>query len=270
MHRDQLRPKGSCSTMFASRSGPVDTIASGQPDEFFQRAQVGAGGGGQLVPLGDAVRVFAPAGELEVHRRAFFPAGGVERRVFGALAAVFVGDAHLQRLHAVEDVELGDAQAGDAVDRDRALERDDVHPAAAARAAGGGAEFLAALADALADFVVEFGRERAAADARGVGLGDAEHVVDRIRADAGAGERAADGGVGRGDVRIGAVVDVEQRALRAFEQHALRPACAARGGCRRRRTSSVRRIRRMPALRRASSGSRPLRPSRYWVSTKLW
>ena len=53
----------------------------------------------------------------------------------------------------------------------------------------------AAVADALADFVVEFGRERAAADARGVGLGDAEHVVDRVGADAGAGERAADRGV---------------------------------------------------------------------------
>ena len=50
----------------------------------------------------------------------------------------------------------------------------------------------AALADALADLVVELGRERAAADARGVGLGDAEHVVDRVGADAGAGERAAD------------------------------------------------------------------------------
>ena len=34
-------------------------------------------------------------------------------------------------------------------------------------------------------------------------------------------QRAADGGVGRGDVGIGAVVDVEQRTLRAFEQHAL-------------------------------------------------
>ncbi len=39
-----------------------------------------------------------------------------------------------------------------------------------------------------------------------------------LGADAGAGECAADRGVGRGDVRVGAVVDVEQRALRAFEQ----------------------------------------------------
>src|SRR5690606_3492299 len=101
-----------------------------------------------------------------------------------------------------------------------ALERDHVHPAAAAGAAGGGAVFLAAIADALPDFVVQFGRERAAADAGGVSLGDAEHVVDRVGADPGAGQRAAGGRVGGRDVGIGAVVDVQQRALRAFEQHA--------------------------------------------------
>src|SRR5690606_35109348 len=120
---------------------------------------------------------FLPAGELQVHRLALLPALGVQRRVLGALAVVLVGDADLQRLHAVEHVELGDAQAADAVDRHRALERDDVHPAAAARAAGGGAVFLAAIAQALAVVVEQFGRERTTADAGGVGLGDAEHVV---------------------------------------------------------------------------------------------
>src|SRR5690606_16353345 len=128
-------------------------------------------GGGQPVPFGDAGRGLVPAREFEVNRRALVPAGGVERRVFGALAAVLVGDAQLQLVHPVEDVELGDAQAVDAVDRDRALERDDVDPAAAARAAGRRAELGAALADALADRVVQFGRKRAAADAGRVGLG---------------------------------------------------------------------------------------------------
>ena len=68
---------------------------------------------------------------------------------------------------------------------------------------------------------LQFGRERPLADARRVGLGDAEHVVDGARAEAGAGRRLRRHGVGRGDERIGAVVDVEQRALRAFEQDAL-------------------------------------------------
>ena len=59
------------------------------------------------------------------------------------------------------------------------------------------------------------------ADPGRIGLADAEHVADRARAQAGAGRRLRRHGVGRGDVRIGAVVDVEQRALRALEQDAL-------------------------------------------------
>src|SRR5690606_18767142 len=162
--------------VFAVRAGGDD--ADRAPRQLLQRTQVGAGRGGQFVPGGDAVGGFAPAGELQVDRGDLFPALGVQRGVLGALAAVLVGDADLQLLHAVEHVELGDAQAGDAVDGHGALEGDDVHPAAAARAAGGGAVLGAAVADALADLVVQLGRERAAADAGGVGLGDAQHVVD--------------------------------------------------------------------------------------------
>ena len=64
----------------------------------------------------------------------------------------------------------------------------------------------------------ELGRERPAADPRRVGLGDAEDVVQQVGPDARAGGRVAGHAVARGDVRIGAVVDVEQRALRALEQ----------------------------------------------------
>src|SRR5678815_466127 len=45
-------------------------------------------------------------------------------------------DADLDLLQAVEDVQLGDAQARDAVDQDRAPEQRRVEPAAAARPAG--------------------------------------------------------------------------------------------------------------------------------------
>ena len=103
-----------------------------------------------------------------------------------------------------------------------------VEPAAAARAAGDRAEFVAAHAQMLADFVVELGRERTAADARRVRLHDAEHVVEAARPDAGARASLPRHAVGRRDERIRAVIDVEQRALRAFEQHAL----AARGSAR--------------------------------------
>src|SRR5690606_7022121 len=70
----------------------------GAAGQLFPRAQVGARRRRQLVPVGDAVGAFLPAGELQVHRRAPVPALRVQRRVFAALAVVLVGDADLQRL----------------------------------------------------------------------------------------------------------------------------------------------------------------------------
>ena len=66
-----------------------------------------------------------------------------------------------------------------AADRDRLAHQHGVEPAAAALAAGDGAELVAALAEPLADLIVLLGRERARADARGVGLDDAEHEAGR-------------------------------------------------------------------------------------------
>src|SRR5699024_10084238 len=86
---------------------------------------------------------------------------------------------------------------------------------------GGGAELAAALGQILAQLVEQLGRERTSADAGGVSLGNTQHVVQVARPHAGAGGGAAGGGVGRGDIRIGAVVDVQQRALCALEQQAL-------------------------------------------------
>ncbi len=64
-------------------------------------------------------------------------------------------------------------------------------------------------------------RERAGAHPRGVRLEDADHRGDPGRADAGPGAGPAGGRVGRGDERVGAVVDVQQRALGALQQHGL-------------------------------------------------
>ena len=69
-----------------------------------------------------------------------------------------------------------------------------------------------------ADAIGELGGERAGADARRVRLHDAEHVIEHLRADAGARRRGAREAVRARHVRIGAMVDVEQRALRALEQ----------------------------------------------------
>jgi len=64
----------------------------------------------------------------------------------------------------------------------------------------------------------EFGRERAFADPGGVGLDDAPDVADLLRRDARAGAGAAGDGAAAGDVRISAVVDIEQRGLGAFAE----------------------------------------------------
>src|SRR5262249_61992379 len=91
----------------------------------------------------------------------------------------------LEPADAVEHVELGDAQARDAVDLDRALERGGVDPAAAPRAAGRRAELVPPRAQPLAGIPLELGRERAGSDAGRVGLGDPEDVVQRLRPDTG-------------------------------------------------------------------------------------
>ena len=105
--------------------------------------------------------------------------------------------------------------------RDAVAHGDRVVPAAAPRTAGDGAVLVAALAQAVAHLAGQLGRQRSFADARRVRLDHAEHASDRARRNAEAGADAADRRVRRGDVRIGAVIDVEQRALRAFEQDRL-------------------------------------------------
>lgn len=76
------------------------------------------------------------------------------------------------------------------------------------------------LAQKLADLVIQFGRERAFANTGRVGLGDAENITQGTRTHARTGSGLTGNGVGRGHVRIGAVVDIEQRTLSAFKQDA--------------------------------------------------
>ena len=72
--------------------------------------------------------------------------------------------------------------------------------------------------EVFAHLVQELRRERTRADPRRVGLDDAEHVVDGTRPDPGARAGAAGSGVRRSHKGIGALVDVQQGALRPLEQ----------------------------------------------------
>ena len=120
-----------------------------------------------------------------------------------------------------QDVELVEHDAADAVDRHRVAQRHGVEPADPARPPGHRPELVAALGDPGADLVVQLGRIRPGPDPRRVRLHDADDLVDLERADAATGARAAGDRIGRGDERVAAVVEVEQRALRALEQDVL-------------------------------------------------
>ena len=67
--------------------------------------------------------------------------------------------------------------------RDHVAQGRGVEPAAAALAPGRGAELVALLEQVRADLVVQLRRERPRADPRGVGLQDADDLVDLERPD---------------------------------------------------------------------------------------
>ncbi len=142
-------------------------------------------------------------------------------QVIDLTAVEAIAHAHFQLVQAVQDVELGQRQAVDSTGPYGLPHEHGIEPAAAPRASGHGAELAALLADALPEPFGPLGWEWPLPDPGRVGLADAEHVADRGRSEAGAGGGLRGHGIGGGHVRIRAVIDVEQGALRAFEQNAL-------------------------------------------------
>jgi len=96
-----------------------------------------------------------------------------------------------------------------------------VEPAATPLAAGDRTELAAEIAYLLLLGRRDFTRQRTFADSRHVCLGHADDRVEAIRPDPGAGCRLAGHRVGRGDERICAVVEVEERPLGALEEDEL-------------------------------------------------
>ena len=150
----------------------------------------------------------------------------VERRLLAGhvivgLAIGLVGSADLDAVDGTEHVELGERDVRQAVDVDGVARDDRVEPAAATLAPRRDTVLVPRLAQRRAVVVEQLRRERAAADAREVRLGDAQDLLDVRGADARAGHGAARRAVGRRDKRVGAVVDVELRRLGALEQDLL-------------------------------------------------
>src|SRR6516225_4751661 len=96
-----------------------------------------------------------------------------------------------------------------------------IEPAATAAAAGHSSKFATTVTQRDTNLVVLLGGEWPLAYPRGVGLADPQHVTDGPRADAAPGRRLGGDSIRRGDERIGPVVNVKQRPLRALEQYPL-------------------------------------------------
>src|SRR6185312_7962792 len=127
---------------------------------------------------------------------------GARRQAIEHLFPEAIAGADLDLLEAVEHVELGQRDAVDAGGLHRLAHHHRIEPAAAPLAPRDHAEFLAALAEHLADLVLELARERPAADARRIGFADAEHIADRARPEPRARRRLARVRVRRSHVRI--------------------------------------------------------------------
>src|SRR5471032_467278 len=189
-------------------------------DQLFDALDVGARRCWQGCQRFRADGAFRPAWHLFVH---WYEAGGyfsARWEDVDVLAVDGVAGAQLQRFDTIQHVQLGQAHAGHAVDLYRAAQQGSIEPAAAAGTARHGAEFMADLRQVVADACIgrQFRRERAGADARRVSLGDAHDVVQHAWTHARTGGGIAGHAVRRGDEWIRAMVDVEQGALRAFEQ----------------------------------------------------
>ena len=141
------------------------------------------------------------------------------RVVLEQRAVEAITGADLDRVEAVEDVELGERQLGQAVEANRLTQHHAVEPPCPAAASGDRAELLADVDERVAIDVEQLGRERSGTDTGGVGLGDPDDPIDVARPETRADAGTAGGRVRRGHVGVGAVVEVEERGLGTFEQH---------------------------------------------------
>ena len=93
-----------------------------------------------------------------------------------------------------------------------------VEPTRPPASPGDRAELAADVDEAIAVVVGQLGRERAGTDPGRVRLRDPDDTIDVARTEPGAGARPARRRVGGRDVRIGAVVEIEERRLGALEE----------------------------------------------------
>ena len=136
---------------------------------------------------------------------------------------VLIAGAQLHLRQSVQHVEFRERQRVETIDPRRIADDHRVVPAAAPWPSRRRAVLLAAFAQAVGQRSLELGRQRPLPNPGGVRLCHSEHAAYRARRNAETRADAAHRRVRRGDERIRAVIDVEQRRLRTLEHHRLRP-----------------------------------------------
>lgn len=194
---------------------PLDLYADELLDKLHVRPRIG---GQIVVRLCARGRLALPPGQrlvVHVDLAQHLEVGG---EVLEGLAVVAVAGGDLELVKVVEDVELGEVERGVVVAGVRVLDDDEIEPAAAALAARRDADLVPDLLELLALGVELFGWEGPAADAGRVRFYNADDFAEGAPAEGGAGENAAEAGVGGGYVGVGAVVDVEHEGVCAFDE----------------------------------------------------
>jgi hypothetical protein len=118
---------------------------------------------------------------------------------------------------AIEDIEFGDAESRYTIDLNASTKCRRIEPTATPGPSGDRSELIAPLGQMAAHLVLQLGWEWARTNPRGIGLGESEYIVNLARANAGTRTHGTGHAVATGHVGIGAVIDVEQRALGALE-----------------------------------------------------
>src|SRR3954471_4017327 len=143
----------------------------------------------------------------------------ITRKLLVHLAVRGVAGAEADAIDRVEHVELGDREIGEPVDPRGVADDDAIEPAAAPRPACRRAELVSELANARSQNLLELGGQGSVAHPRRVSLHHADYRIELTRRDADAGGGTARRRAARCHVRVRAVIDVEQRALRSLEEH---------------------------------------------------
>lgn len=188
--------------------------------ELLNEGDVLLGVLGQLGVFGDLGSVRLPAGQSLVDALDLFQHVQVLGEGLQHLTVVLVANGNLELLQLVQNIQLGDIQAGVAVDPGGVLEHDQIEPSTSSSSAGGDTKLGTNLLQVLSDIVELLGGEGTSANSGGVGL-DNTVDVSNGGGDTQTSANTSDSGVGGGDVRIGTKVEIQHQSVGSLDEDSL-------------------------------------------------